>query len=85
MGRGSLSAASRRLSEGLGPETYAEWRASSIGEITEAMERRVILALAGEVAGRDVLDLGCGDGTLAAVLHDGGARVAAIDPSPRMI
>jgi 2-polyprenyl-3-methyl-5-hydroxy-6-metoxy-1,4-benzoquinol methylase len=45
----------------------------------------VVLENLGDVAGKDVLDVGCGDGTLALVLAKRGARVAAFDLSPGMI
>ncbi len=45
------------------------------------MHDRVERALAGERLGR-VLDLGCGDGTFAARLATGGARVTGLDPAP---
>ena len=71
--------------EGLGPETYIGWRASELGEITEALEDGLLLDLAGDVNGRDVLDVGCGDGTLALTLSRRGAAVVGIDASPAMI
>lgn len=70
---------------GLDPDAYAEWRASSIGSITEALECRLVGDLLGEVAGRDVLDVGCGDGALAVALARQGGRVVAVDPSAAMI
>lgn len=69
----------------LGPEVYAKWRASGIGEITETLQRQLILSLLGDVAGRRVLDLGCGDGDLAVELAQRGATVVGIDASPQMI
>lgn len=69
----------------LGPEAYARWRASGTGAVTERLERELILELASTVKGQDVLDVGCGDGALAVVLHERGARVAGIDASPAMI
>jgi SAM-dependent methyltransferase len=69
-----------------GPGVYAAWRVSSLGEITEALEHRVILRLAGPLQGRSVLDVGCGDGTLALVLaRNGAACVSGCDPDPRMV
>jgi ubiquinone biosynthesis O-methyltransferase len=69
----------------LGPDAYARWRASEIGAITERLERRLILELVGDVEGRRVLDVGCGDGELALELKRRGAMVAGIDASAEMI
>jgi ubiquinone biosynthesis O-methyltransferase len=70
---------------GLGPDSYAGWRASTVGAITERLERRTILDLAGDVRGRYVLDVGCGDGDLAVELSKRGAHVVGIDASRAMI
>ncbi|MEU6721349.1 methyltransferase domain-containing protein [Nonomuraea sp. NPDC046802] len=48
-------------------------------------ERPAMLALAGDVAGRRVLDAGCGSGTLSAALCDRGAVVTGIDASAGML
>lgn len=69
----------------VGPTAYEEWRRSRLGAITEALEMRLILDLAGELAGRRVLDAGCGDGTLARILAARGAIVTAVDADPAMI
>jgi hypothetical protein len=45
----------------LSPEAYTRWRASEIGAITERLESQLILELVGDVGGRRVLDVGCGD------------------------
>lgn len=69
-----------------GPDAYAEWRGSSLGEITETLEWRLIWRLTGEVAGCAVLDVGCGDGALTRAFQRGGAaRVAGCDADPRMV
>jgi SAM-dependent methyltransferase len=47
--------------------------------------RPAILALAGDVAGRRVLDAGCGSGPLMAALRDRGAIVAGFDRSAGML
>lgn len=44
-----------------------------------------LLDLLGEVAGRTVLDAGCGEGYLARILAARGANVTGIDLSPRLI
>jgi ubiquinone/menaquinone biosynthesis C-methylase UbiE len=70
----------------LGPETYDDWRTTALGSITENLERRLILRLAGDVEGRSVLDVGCGDGALAlAFWRNGAAPVVGCDTDPRMI
>ncbi len=47
--------------------------------------RPAILALAGDVAGRRILDAGCGSGPLFAALRDRGAIVTGIDTSTGML
>lgn len=48
-------------------------------------ERPAILALAGQVTGRRILDAGCGSGPLLAELRDRGAIVTGIDSSTAML
>lgn len=48
-------------------------------------ERPAILALAGNVTGRRILDAGCGPGALSAQLGDRGALVTGIDNSTAML
>ena len=48
-------------------------------------ERPAILALAGDVVGRQILDAGCGSGPLFAELRDRGALVTGIDASTEML
>jgi ubiquinone/menaquinone biosynthesis C-methylase UbiE len=47
--------------------------------------RPAMLALAGDVAGRRILDAGCGSGPLFAALRDRGASVTGIDKSAGML
>ena len=47
--------------------------------------RPAILELAGDVAGRRILDAGCGSGPILAALRDRGAIVAGFDSSARML
>lgn len=47
--------------------------------------RPAILDLAGDVAGRQVLDAGCGSGPLFAALRDRGAIVTGFDSSTKMV
>ncbi|HET6705668.1 class I SAM-dependent methyltransferase, partial [Amycolatopsis sp.] len=48
-------------------------------------ERPATLALAGDVAGRRILDAGCGSGPLFAALRERGAVVTGIDQSAGML
>lgn len=67
------------------PDIYAQWRGSKLGDITEALEDRLLLDLAGNTGGRDILDVGCGEGKLALKLSAQGASVLGIDASEAMI
>jgi ubiquinone biosynthesis O-methyltransferase len=53
--------------------------------VTERLESRLILDLVGDVKGRKVLDVGCGDGAFAVELAKRGAIVTGIDASAAMI
>lgn len=69
-----------------GPESYRSWRGTSLGTITDELERRLIFRLAGPLQGRAALDVGCGDGALARALGRGGATpVVGCDLDPGMI
>jgi SAM-dependent methyltransferase len=70
---------------GATPLEYARWRESRLGAITERLERRAVLDLAGTLAGRDVLDVGCGDGAYAMAAARSGARVTAVDRSASVV
>lgn len=50
-----------------------------------ALEEPVLRGLAGDVAGRDAIDLGCGTGRHTAWLAAAGARVTAVDFSVAML
>lgn len=69
----------------LGPAEYARWHASDLGTITEALQLRLLFRLMGDCRGKSVLDVGCGDGTIAVELASRGARVTAIDASAEML
>lgn len=70
--------------EGL-PEAYADWRRSTLGQITDALEERLLLDRIGPARGLRILDVGCGDGVLATRLAQDGARVTGLDASAEMI
>ncbi len=70
----------------VGPEIYARWRATPLGAITEELEQGLILRLIGELADRSIVDVGCGDGSLAVVAWERGAKlVVGLDSDTRMI
>jgi SAM-dependent methyltransferase len=69
----------------LAPDLYGHWRGSEAGRITDELECALILELIGDVRGRRVLDVGCGDGELAVRLAALGAQVTGVDASPAMI
>lgn len=64
-------------------ESYALDNESNL--INNYYERPAMLALAGDVTGRRILDAGCGAGALSAALRAKGAVVAGFDSSPAMI
>src|SRR6185437_4006758 len=64
---------------------YQEMRQRGAG-LNEDLERPAIVRLLPDVAGADVLDIGCGDGGLGRWLASQGARhVLCTDPSARML
>lgn len=67
------------------PAEYARWRASPLGSVTERLEQAAILDLAGPLAGKRVLDVGCGDGTYAILAAERGATATGIDSSQAML
>jgi ubiquinone/menaquinone biosynthesis C-methylase UbiE len=67
------------------PESYARWRGSRLGRITDTLEERLLLELLGPVDRYDVLDVGCGDGALAFTLSRRGAKVTGLDADRRML
>lgn len=64
-------------------EAYSADNESSL--VNAYYARPAMLALAGEVAGRRILDAGCGSGPLSAALRDRGAVVTGIDASAGML
>ena len=64
-------------------EAYAAENENSL--VNAYYERPAMLALAGDVAGRRILDAGCGSGPLSAALRDRGAVVTGIDTSAGML
>ncbi|MGW7381413.1 class I SAM-dependent methyltransferase [Streptomyces sp. NPDC054794] len=64
-------------------EVYSAENENSL--VNAYYERPAMLALAGDVAGRRILDAGCGSGPLFAALRDRGAVVTGIDASAGML
>ncbi|MFB7629843.1 class I SAM-dependent methyltransferase [Streptomyces sp. NPDC056149] len=64
-------------------EAYSALNETSL--LNAYYERPAMLSLAGDVAGRRILDAGCGSGPLLAALRDRGALVTGIDSSAGMV
>lgn len=67
------------------PQTYAQWRATPLGAMTERLEMDLVFALAGPLAGRVLLDVGTGDGAYAIQAAGRGAQVTGVDLEPAML
>lgn len=67
------------------PASYERWRESPLGRITDRLEEQLLLELIGDPAGLDVLDVGCGDGSLLNMLAQRGSLAVGIDSDPRML
>ncbi|MFI5863905.1 class I SAM-dependent methyltransferase [Streptomyces sp. NPDC051546] len=64
-------------------EAYAAENENNL--VNAHYERPAMLALAGDVAGRRILDAGCGSGPLTAALRERGAVVTGVDSSAGML
>lgn len=64
-------------------ESYA--RENETGLFNAYYARPAIVDLAGDVAGRHILDAGCGSGPLAETLRERGAQITGFDSSPAMV
>ena len=69
----------------IGPKVYEAWRATLLGQITEAIEQRLIFELMGALRNARVLDAGCGDGALVCAAASRGAVATGLDPDPDML
>lgn len=65
--------------------SYLHWRSSRLGLITDGLEQALLLELLGPVEDQMLLDIGCGDGALSAVLAQRGARVTGLDANAAMV
>lgn len=68
-----------------GPELYSDWTGSTLGEITESLEDRLLGKLTGDVSGLRILEIGCGEGRLSIDLRKRGAIVTGADASADML
>jgi len=70
-------------------ESFADWYDKKQGDEGDFWHRElidpVLLQVVGDCRGLHVLDLGCGNGYLSRRLARSGAKVTAVDASPRMI
>jgi 2-polyprenyl-3-methyl-5-hydroxy-6-metoxy-1,4-benzoquinol methylase len=69
----------------ISPETYARWRTSELGTLTESLEEAAVFALAENLGGKRVLDVGCGDGVYSIRAAQLGANVTGLDISRVML
>ena len=67
------------------PEEYDAWRNSPLGMITERIEQKTVFDLAGDLRGKRVLDLGCGDGSYSIRAARNEAHVVGVDLSAAML
>jgi SAM-dependent methyltransferase len=70
-------------------ERVATWYDGWVGERGSTYHRELaipaVLDLLGDVEGRDVLDVGGGQGVMAPYLVEGGARITVVDASARLV
>ncbi len=79
------TAAHREAPDVIDPKEYARWRESSLGALTEHIEEDAIFRLAGDLRGKRLVDLGCGDGTYSIAASQRGAHVTGVDISEAML
>lgn len=68
----------------LEPERLRLWRETAIGRLVESVEQERLFDVASNLAGRRLLDAGCGDGTYALAAAARGASVVGVDSSAAM-
>jgi 2-polyprenyl-3-methyl-5-hydroxy-6-metoxy-1,4-benzoquinol methylase len=73
------------VTEGSLASGYARWRRSQLGRITDAIERRELLRQCGPMAGKQVLDVGCGDGFISIAMAKSGGAVTCVDADEAML
>lgn len=82
-----MSASSHHFVPALGAEWLTPLYDVVAGFVGERRFKRRLVEVAGITAGHDVLDIGCGTGTLALMVHEmrPGARVTGLDIDPRIL
>jgi SAM-dependent methyltransferase len=75
----------RRVLDDYDPMTDAWADDADIDPVKVAYDRPTILAMAGDVRGRRILDVGCAVGVLSEALVERGAAVVGVDVNPRFI
>jgi len=66
-------------------QTATNWSRHQPSSLSDFTARPQVMALCEPLAGKDVLDLGCGEGYCTRMLSQRGARVLGLDLSERMI
>lgn len=69
----------------LNANVYTRWRATTLGSITEQVEKRTIFGIIGPLSAKRLLDVGTGDGTYAIEAAKRGAIVTALDIEQGML
>jgi len=66
-------------------QRYRAWRTRTLGAVTERLEMAAVLEFLAPVAGKRVLDAGCGDGAYSVAAAERGALVTGVDLSEDML
>jgi len=67
------------------PDTHERWRQTRLGSITQSREVDVVFGLGGQLGGRRLLDVGCGDGLYLVEAARRGAVASGVDSSEAML
>lgn len=63
---------------------YERWYTTPLGQLADQVEKQAVFALLPDLAGRRVLDAGCGTGNFSLALACRGAKVVGLDRSAAM-